>query len=174
MDVGTDGSWVLGQTILQDRGKTFICDTVTGKSRNRRHQMLWFPVPAFRTTQSTWSFFCCFLCHNTPPVHQIPSYPEAGSRQARTTAVCKTLLITSRPIIHQFRGEALCSPVLLPKDHHSESCSCISSSCPNSSFKRQIRRKSVTHQNGKCAWFPTSLLEMLPSSISYFDGINIF
>lgn len=40
-------------------------------------------------------FCCCFLCHNTPPVHQLPSYPEAGSRQGRTTAVCKALLITS-------------------------------------------------------------------------------
>lgn len=40
MDVGTDSSWVQGQTMLQDRNKTFICDTVTRKSRNRRYQML--------------------------------------------------------------------------------------------------------------------------------------
>lgn len=39
MDVGMDSSWVLGQIMLQDRDKTFTCDTVIRKSRNRRHQM---------------------------------------------------------------------------------------------------------------------------------------
>lgn len=59
-----------------------------------------------------------------------------------------------RLITHQFRGETVCSPVLLTKAHHSESCFC-SSSRPNSSFKRQISRESVTHQNGKCACSPS-------------------
>lgn len=152
--------------MLQDRDKTFICDTVTRKSRTEGTRCSDFQFLLLGLQKALGLLF----------IFSVPQYPSCPSTsQLSFRGRIKTGKNHScvqdftdnklgRRIIHQFKGEALCSPVLLPEDRHSESCSC-SSSCPNSSFKRQIRRESMTHQNGKCAWFPISLLETLQSSV---------